>query len=152
MKRQRLLGLVVMATLATVAPAWSASAAPVVKNLIVTPAVRHSIFVALAAFHQLPTKDYVKLAPGMTYYALDVTTKTYYAASGVVPSSKSLQAQVGAQDDGGYQLLTRAENATKWKIYDDGLGGAEGAKCPITIPPAVLAVWGWTQKCAPPGL
>src|ERR1700691_3704956 len=59
MKRQRLLGLVVVATLATVAPVWSVSAAPVVKNLIVTPAVRHNIFVALAAFHQLPTKDYV---------------------------------------------------------------------------------------------
>jgi hypothetical protein len=150
--RQRLLGLAVVATLATVTPLWSASGAPVAKDLVVTPAVRRSLFVALAAFHQLPTKDYVGLAPGMTYYALDVTAKIYYAAAGMAPSSTSLQAQVEAQDDGGYQLLTRAQNATKWKIYDDGLGGAEGAKCPITIPSAVLAVWGWTQKCAPPGL
>jgi predicted lipoprotein with Yx(FWY)xxD motif len=150
--RRRLLGLAVVATLATLTSVGSASGAPVAKNLVVTPAIRRSLFVALAAFHQLPTKDYVKLAPGMTYYAFDVTSKTYYAASGVVPSPNSLQAQVEAQDDGGYQLLTRAQDAKKWTIYDDGLGGAEGAKCPITIPSAVLAVWGWTQKCAPPAL
>ena len=149
--RRRLLGPAVAATLAIVTSVGAASGAPVAKNLVVTPAIRHSLFVALAAFHQLPRKDYVRLDPGMTYYALDVTSKTYYAASGIVPSSKSLQAQVGAQDDGGYQLLTRAQDAKRWTIYDDGLGGGDGAKCPITIPSAVLAVWGWTQKCAPPG-
>lgn len=151
--RRQLLCLAVVATLATLAPAWSASGALTrAKNLVVTPAVRRSLFVALAAFHQLPTKDYVRLAPGMTFYALDVTSKTYYAASGIVPSPKSLQAQVGAQDDGGYQLLTRAQGAKTWTIYDDGFGGANGSKCPIVIPAAVLAVWAWPRKCSPPAL
>jgi predicted lipoprotein with Yx(FWY)xxD motif len=148
---RRLLCLTVVAILSTLGaslPAWGAPA--VAKNLIVTPAVRAGLLDAGAAFHQLPVKDYVGLAKGMTYYALDVTTKTYYAAAGLDPSPKSLQAQVGAQDDGGYNLFVRAQGATSWKIYNDGLGASEDAKCPITIPSAVRKVWAWKLRCFPP--
>jgi hypothetical protein len=128
-----------------------ATGAPgVAKNLIVTPAVRASLLDAGAAYHRLPAKDYVGLAKGTTYYALDVTTKTYYAAAGLDPSPKSLQAQVGAQDDGGYNLFVRAQSAKTWKIYNDGLGGSEAATCPLTIPSAVRKVWDWSLRCFPP--
>lgn len=121
------------------------------QNLVVSAAVRLSIFDALAKFHQLPTKDYVRLTPKMTYYAYDAANHTYYAAAGIEPSPHSLQAQVGAQDDGGYQLLTHQRGVARWKVYDDGLGGADGSRCPITIPPSVLAVWNWRPgSCFPP--
>jgi predicted lipoprotein with Yx(FWY)xxD motif len=127
------------------------SASGTTRNLVVTSSVRVSIFDALAKFHQLPRKDYVSLIPKMTYYAFDATNETYYAAAGLVASPHSLQAQVGTQDDGGYQLLTRERGVTTWKVYDDGLGGAEGTVCPIKIPPSVLAVWNWRPgACAPP--
>jgi predicted lipoprotein with Yx(FWY)xxD motif len=148
---RRLVGLTVVVTLSLLSASLPASGAPgVAKNLIVTPAVRASLLDAGAAYHQLPVKDYLGLAKGMTYYAFDVTTKTYYAAAGLDPSPKSLQAQVGAQDDGGYNLFVRAQGATTWKIYNDGLGASEGARCPITIPPAVLKIWDWTRRCFPP--
>jgi predicted lipoprotein with Yx(FWY)xxD motif len=150
MNRRRLMCLSVVATLSILGAALPASGTGVAKNLIVTPAVRASLLDAGAAYHQLPAKDYVGLAKGMTYYALDVTTKTYYAAAGLDPSPKSLQAQVGAQDDGGYNLFVRAEGAKKWKIYNDGLGASEDATCPITIPAAVLKVWAWKLRCFPP--
>jgi predicted lipoprotein with Yx(FWY)xxD motif len=148
---RRLMCLTVVASLSIMGASVPASGAPgVAKNLVVTPAVRASLLDAGAAYHQLPAKDYVGLAKGMTYYALDVTTKTYYAAAGLDPSPKSLQAQVGAQDDGGYNLFVRAQGAKKWKIYNDGLGASEDAKCPITIPSAVLKVWAWKLRCFPP--
>ena len=151
MNRRRLVSLILVATVSTLGASWAASGAPTVaKNLLVTPAVRASLLDAGASYHQLPVKDYVGLAKGMTYYALDLTTKTYYAAAGLDPSPKSLQAQVGAQDDGGYNLFVRAEGAKKWKIYNDGLGAAEDATCPITIPSAVLKVWAWRLRCFPP--
>ena len=153
MNRRRLAGLTVLATLSLLGASLAAAGAPAVaKNLVVTPAVRVSLLDAGAAYHQLPVKDYVGLAKGMTYYAYDVTTKTYYAAAGLDPSPTSLQAQVGAQDDGGYNLFVRAKGAKKWTIYNDGLGASEDAKCPITIPSAVLKVWDWSLRCAPPQL
>jgi hypothetical protein len=149
--RQRLVALTLVVTLSMLAASVPASGSPgVAKNLLVTPAIRVSLLNAGAAFHQLPAKDYLGLTKGTTYYAFDVTTKTYYAAAGLDPSPNSLQAQVGAQDDGGYNLFVRARGATKWKIYNDGLGGSDGAKCPITIPEAVLKVWAWSLRCAPP--
>jgi predicted lipoprotein with Yx(FWY)xxD motif len=152
MNRRRLAGLTVL-TLSVFGASLAAAGAPgVAKNLIVSPAVRASLLDAGAAYHHLPVKDYVGLDKGMTYYAFDVTTKTYYAAAGLDPSPTSLQAQVGAQDDGGYNLFVRANGAKKWTIYNDGLGASEDAKCPITIPSAVLKVWDWRLRCAPPQL
>jgi hypothetical protein len=109
----------------------------------VTPSVRASLLAAGAASHQLPVSDYTGLAAGTTYYAYDPTTYTYYAAAGIDASPNSLAAQVGDQDDGGYLLFTETNGATSWKVYNDGLGGAEGSVCPITIPTAVLDVWSW---------
>jgi len=36
-------------------------------------------------------------------------------------------------------------------VYNDGLGAAQDAICPIKIPAAVLTVWDWKPKsCYPP--
>jgi hypothetical protein len=119
-------------------------------NLVVSSAVRSSLLDAAAKYHQLPPKDYVGLDPRMTYYAFDPATDLYYAAAGLRPSPHSLAAQVGTQDDGGYNLFTRAPHAA-WTVYNDGLGAAQGDKCPIKIPASVLAVWDWhAGSCFPP--
>ncbi len=127
-----------------------ANAGPAAKNLIVTAAVRKSLFDADAAYHSYPPSDYRGLTPGMTYYAFDSLNDRYYAAAGIVPNSNSMGAQVGTQDDGGYNLFTMKRGASHWTIYDDGLGGAEDSVCPLVIPLAVRKVWNWTMHpCYP---
>ncbi len=121
------------------------------KSLAVTPAVRQSLLDAAAALHQLPASDYAGLAPGRTYYAFDPTTHRYYAAAALVPSPKSIKAQVGTQDDGAYSLFTRAAGTSAWTVFSDGLGGVQGSRCPVVLPASVLAVWGWSaNSCYPP--
>jgi hypothetical protein len=128
----------------------TAKAGTLAKNLIVTPAVRKSLFDADAAYHSYPPSDYRGLAPGVTYYAFDSQNDRYYAAAGIIPNSKSMGAQVGTQDDGGYNLFVMKRGATKWTIYDDGLGGAQDSICPIVIPAPVRKVWNWTMhSCYP---
>ena len=145
------LGGVVLGACATSGGTTTTTTVGVTKDLVATPAVRRTLFVALAKYHQLPTMDYVGLAPKMTYYAFDGADSTFYAAAGLVPSPHSLKAQVGTQDDGGYNLLTRKSASTTWKVYDDGLGAAQDSICPIKIPPSVLAAWGWKPRsCFPP--
>lgn len=127
-----------------------ADASQLARNLVVTPSVRLSLFDADAAYHSYPTSDYVGLAKGTTYYAYDAQNRRYYAAAGLVPNSKSQGAQVSAQDDGGYNLFVKLRGSAKWKVYNDGLGGAQGSTCPITIPVAVRKVWNWTaHRCYP---
>jgi predicted lipoprotein with Yx(FWY)xxD motif len=121
------------------------------QNLSITPAVIKSLLKAGAAYHSLPTKDFTGLAPGMTYYAYDPANITFYASAGLVASPNSLQAQIGDQDDGGYNIFVRVATAAHWTVYNDGLGAAQDVKCPITFPPSVLAVWNWKAKsCFPP--
>ena len=121
------------------------------RNLVVTPSVRKSLLDAAAAYHQLPPTDYVGLNPGATYYAFDPTTNNYYAAAGLQPSPHSLPAQVGTQDDGAYNLFTRAANTQSWTVFNDGLGGVQGTKCPLVIPSAVVKIWNWKAgTCYPP--
>ncbi|HVA53023.1 MAG TPA: hypothetical protein VNF05_05860 [Acidimicrobiales bacterium] len=133
---------------ATSAPPAIAS---VTRDLVVTPAVRSSLLDAAAAYHQLPPSDYVGLDPGTTYYAYDPTTNRYFAAAGLRPSSTSMAAQVGTQDDGAYNLFTRAAGTRTWTVYNDGLGGVQGTKCPLAVPSTVLKVWGWkSNTCYPP--
>ncbi|HEV3186814.1 MAG TPA: hypothetical protein VGZ04_02085 [Acidimicrobiales bacterium] len=121
------------------------------RNLVVTPSVRKSLLDAAAAYHQLPPSDYVGLNPGATYYAFDPTTNHYYAAAGLQPSPHSLSAQVGTQDDGAYNLFTRAASSQSWTVFNDGLGGVQGSKCPLVIPSAVVKVWNWKAgTCYPP--
>ena len=127
------------------------STSAMTRNLVVTPSVRQSLLDAAAKYHSLPSTDYVGLDAGRTYYAFDPTTDTYYAAAGLNPSPKSLPAQVGTQDDGAYNLFTKLAGAATWTVYNDGLGGVQGTKCPIMIPAAVLAVWNWkANSCYPP--
>jgi hypothetical protein len=121
------------------------------QNLAVTPSVRQSLLSAAASYHQLPTTDYVGLDKGTVFYAYDPTTKRYYAAAGLDPSPNSLSAQVGTQDDGGYNLFVRVAGVAKWTVFNDGLGGALDSTCPLSIPATVLAVWGWkAHSCFPP--
>jgi hypothetical protein len=93
----------------------------------------------------------VGLDAGRSYYAFDPSTNTYYAAAGLNPSPTSMPAQVGTQDDGAYNLFTKLAGAATWTVYNDGLGGVQGTKCPIMIPAAVLSVWDWNaNSCYPP--
>ena len=137
-------------TTTTTMPVTTSTSA-MTRNLAVTPSVRQSLLGAGAKYHSLPSTDYVGLDAGTTYYAFDPTTNTYYAAAGLNSSPHSLPAQVGTQDDGAYNLFTRVAGAGTWTVYSDGLGAAQGTKCPIVIPPSVLTVWNWkANSCYPP--
>jgi hypothetical protein len=123
------------------------------QNLTVTPTVRTQLLAAAAATHGLPVSDYVGLAKGLTYYAFDSADGLYWAGSALVPSPASFEAQVGVQDDGGYNLFTRSANG-QWVSYDDGLGTVPGSTCELVVPAVVREVWGWslTTPCGgPPG-
>lgn len=157
MKKRRAVNIFFFATLTAIGVSTTlsssrgfADASQRARNLIVTTAVRQSLLEADAAYHSYPPSDYRGLANRMTYYAFDVQNQRYYAAAGLVPNSKSQGAQVGTQDDGGYNLFVKVRGSTKWRVYNDGLGGAKGSICPITIPAAVRKVWDWTaHPCYP---
>jgi hypothetical protein len=140
----------VTTTSTTSAIATTTTTVPIM-NLSITPAVIKSLLDSAAAYHQLPPTDYTGLDPGMTYYAFDPTTSSYYAAAGLIPSQNSLQAEIGAQDDGGYNLFIKTASASNWTVFNDGLGASQDAICPLAIPASVLAVWNWKPKsCFPP--
>jgi hypothetical protein len=137
-------------TTSTKAPTTTATV-DAAQNLPISPAIIKSLLQAGAAYHSLPAKDFTGLAPGMTYYAYDPANLTFYAAAGLDASPNSLQAQIGDQDDGGYNIFVRVASANNWTVYNDGLGAAQDVKCPITFPPSVLAVWDWkANSCFPP--
>ena len=139
------------ATTTTRPPATTTTVAAATRDLVVTPAIRQGLLDADAAYHQLPPSDYTGLIAHETYYAYDPATHLYYAAAGLVPSPSSEPAQVGTQDDGAYNLFTRTSPTAAWRVYDDGLGAAQGSTCPIAIPAAVLTVWNWRPaSCYPP--
>lgn len=123
------------------------------ENLAVTPTVRAELLAAAAATHDLPVSDYVGLAKGLTYYAYDPNDQLYWAGAALVPSPSSFQAQVGVQDDGGYDLFTRTKDGA-WIAYNDGLGTVPGSKCAAVVPANVRQVWGWSLSTpcgGPPG-
>jgi hypothetical protein len=121
------------------------------ENLGITPAVRASLLAAGAAWHSLPVSDYTGLQAGTAYYAYDPATSTYYAAAGLDASASSEPAQVGDQDDGAYLLFTEPSGSSTWTVYGDGLGGAQGSTCPITLPAVILELWSWLpHTCYPP--
>jgi len=128
----------------------TATTAPgTVQNLPVTAAVRQSLVAAGAASHQLTPADYAGLRAGETYYGYDPSTSTYWAAAALDPSPSSTPAQVASQDDGSY-LLFEMPAGGSWTVYDDGLAGVSGTKCPVTVPPALVTAWGWAPgTCAP---
>ena len=147
-------------TTTTSAPVTTTTSAPVTttsgsgaQNLTVTNAIRAQLVAAGAALNNVPVSEYSGLAPGLTYYALDRATGTYWAAARLVPApssdpSKPTQAQIAAQDEGSYTLFTRAPGAS-WKAYPDGNTGP-GTPCPVTVPAGVVKVWGWPNgSCRP---
>jgi hypothetical protein len=133
-------------------PAATSSSPPpstTVQNLLVTARVRAQLIAAGAAAHHLTPADYVDLAPGLTYYAYDKATATYWAGARMYPSDKSLAAQVATQDDGAY-LLFRRQASGPWQEWDVGLAGIGGTTCAVEVPAGVLAVWGWpAHSCRP---
>jgi hypothetical protein len=83
----------------------------------------------------------VGLTPGLTYYALDPATSTYWAGAQLKPSSSSLRAQVSVQDDGAYDVFHRSASGS-WIATPVGASGPD-ATCATAVPASVLAVWGW---------
>jgi hypothetical protein len=119
------------------------------QNLTVTNALRAELVAAGAAHNSLPVSDYTGLRHGVTYYAFDPATSTYWAGASLVPSSASTPAQVSSQDDGGYLLFTRPAGGS-WTVYSVGMAGIGGSPCPVKVPASVLAVWGWgAGRCNP---
>lgn len=123
-------------------------------NLAVTETVRAQLVAAGAALNGIPVAQYSGLTPGLTYYALDQATGTYWAAAQLSPAPSSnpnqpTQAQVASQDDGSYYLFTMASQGGTWKVYADGNTGPN-TPCPVTVPADVLQVWGWAPgSCRP---
>lgn len=138
------------ATTSTTAQRTSATGA---ANLLVTNAVRAQLLTVGAAFHGAPVSEYKGLAPGLTYYAIDRTTGTYWAGAKLVPAPSSdpnspTQAQVASQDDGAYTVFSHHPGGS-WHAYDTGATGQD-TRCPVTIPSDVLKVWGWPAgTCRP---
>jgi hypothetical protein len=131
---------------ATSAPTSATAAAT--ADLAVTDAVRAQLVAAGAALNGVPAAEFVGLAPGRTFYAYDAASGTYWAGAQLVPGS-STQAQVSVQDDGAYVLFHRTSGGA-WTAQDVGLAGVGGTPCPVAVPPAVLALWGWPAgTCRP---
>jgi hypothetical protein len=126
-----------------------ASPAPRAQNLQVTSEVRAQLLAAGAASYGLTSEDYVGLTPGETYYAVD-GLGVYWAGAALNPSPSSTPAQVSSQDDGAYLLFERPVGGA-WKVFDVGMAGIAGSRCPIAVPPPVLALWGWPAASCRPG-
>jgi hypothetical protein len=162
---KRIAGVVMLAAGCTLAGCGGSSPPPTttttttsapasVQNLTVTTAIKTALLAAGAASHQLPVSDYTGLTAGLTFYAYDPADGLYWAGAQLVPSSSSQQAQVGAQDDGAYDLFTMVAGGP-WTAYNDGLGNVPGSSCSISVPSAVRTVWGWSTSTpcgAPAGI
>jgi hypothetical protein len=121
---------------------------PGAQNLLVTNDIRAQLVAAGAASHGLVASDYLGLQPGETYYAVDATG-VHWAGAGLEPSPSSMPAQIANQDDGAYLLFEEPVGGA-WKVFNVGLAGVLSPNCPIVVPPAVLALWGWpAAHCRP---
>jgi hypothetical protein len=126
---------------------------PAVENLTISDAVRGQLVAALAAQIDVPVSEYTGLAPGFTYYALDRTTGTYWAGAKPAPAPSTdpnapTRAQVASQDDGAYDVFDKPPGSA-WIVHATGATG-QGTVCAVTVPPAVLALWGWAPgSCRP---
>jgi len=135
----------------TASPSRSAAPpAPSPQNLLVDDALRAQLVAAGAKLNGLAPSDYNGLVHGLTYYAYDPVTLTYWAGARLDPLS--YQAQVASQDDGAYLLFSRPKNGS-WTAIPVGMaGGPEGGPCPTALPAAVVKVWGWPPgTCHPSG-
>jgi hypothetical protein len=127
----------------------TSTAGAAAQNLVVTATVRQSLLAAGAAMHHLPVSDYTGLRNGLTYYAYVPATNTYWAGAALIASTSSQQAQVGDQDDGAYLDFMRVGNGA-WKVYPAGIPGSTNYSCAVTVPAAVVALWGWTAGTCHP--
>jgi hypothetical protein len=107
-----------------------------------TATVSAQLVAAGAARNGRSASGFTGLVPGTSYYAYDAATGDNWAGAGLEPSATTTPAQVSVQDDGSYLLFEQPEGGA-WIAYDVGLAGTGGAACPVTVPPAVLALWGW---------
>jgi len=138
---------------AATSPSASASPSPTgAQNLVLTDSIRAQLVAAGAKSHDLPASDYVGLVKGESYYGFDPATNTYWAGGALDPSMSSQAAQVSVQDDGGYYIFEEPSGGS-WTAYAEGLGGIDGGKCSVTVPPALVALWHWAPgACHPAGI
>src|SRR3984893_5070661 len=57
------------------------SPAAAAANVAVTDAIRAQLVAAAAGLNSIPVAEYTGLTPGLTYYALDTQTNTYWAGA-----------------------------------------------------------------------
>ena len=118
--------------------------------------LRTQLVAAAAGLQDIPVVQFSGLAPGLTYYGLDKSTGIHWAAARLVAApvpdnANPSQAQVSTQDAGSYYVFQQP-SGSPWTAYAAGNTGP-GTKCPVTIPPAVLQVWGWPAgSCRPNGV
>jgi len=116
---------------------------------VVTAEIRSQLLQAGAALNHLPASVFTGLVSGLTYYAYDPATATYWAGAGLVPSSSSLPAQVSVTDGGSYVLFRRPAGKA-WTAMDVGLAGVTGTTCTVSVPAPVLTAWNWpARSCRP---
>lgn len=140
------------------APVQPGSSSPTpagAQNLKITNAVRAQLVAAGAKEKSLVASDFLGLRKGLTYYAFDPVTNTYWAGASLDPKSSSMGAQVSVQDDGAYTLFHRSA-AGSWSAMDSALAAPNGptgaTPCGLTPPADVLALWGWpAHSCHPTG-
>ena len=133
----------------------SSSAASGAANVPITNQIRGQLVDAGAALNNIPASEYSGLRAGLTYYAFDKSTNTYWAGAQLVPApsndpSNPTQAQVASQDDGSYYVFSQPQGGS-WTAHAVGSSGPN-SPCPITVPAEVVAVWGWSAgSCRPEG-
>jgi hypothetical protein len=124
-------------------------------NVAVSDQIRTQLVAAGAALNNIPAAQYTGLAPGLTYYAFDRATNTYWAGARLVPApsadpSAPTQAQVSSQDEGSYYVFRQPAGGS-WTVYPAGNTGPD-SPCPVSIPSAVVHLWAWPAgSCRPPG-
>jgi len=129
---------------------------PTAVDVPVTDQVRSALVSAGSGLNNIPASEFSGLAPGLTYYGLDRSTGVYWAGARLVAAPSSdpsnpTQAQVSTQDDGSYYVFRRSPGRG-WTAYSSGNTGP-ATSCPVTIPAAVLQVWGWPPgSCRPNGV
>jgi len=137
-------------------PSTTGAASATASNLPVTNQIRTQLVAAASALQSIPVAQFSGLAPGLTYYGLDKTTGIRWAGARLVPApvpegSDPSEAQISSQDAGSYYVFQQPSGGS-WTAYPAGNTGP-GTTCPVTIPPAVLQMWGWPAGgCRPNGV
>jgi hypothetical protein len=124
-------------------------------NVPVSNGIRAQLVATGAALNNIPASEFTGLTPGLTYYAFDRDTNTYWAGARLDPApsanpSSPTQAQISSQDAGSYYIFEQPRGGS-WTAYAAGNIGP-GTACPVVVPAAVLTVWGWAASgCRPSG-